>query len=1067
MRPLPTMTLILTWALLGLSPLAAQSDPLGFVRDPHFHDGRIVFSFRGDLWEVAEDGSDPRQITYLNDARDAKPRYSPDGRWIAFTSNRNGNNDVYVMPSAGGEARRLTWHSGSDQVGYWTPDGEGILFSSSRGPMAWESPLYTIGVDGDLPVAIPMGAGATGMFSQDGRRLVFNRRAYRDPKRNYRGSNTTDVWVTELGSGTFRQLTDPVLEEYKEHVHDPYPMFGADGWIYFSSDRDGRINIWRVRPEGGEGEQITHYTRGGVRFPSMSPDGTTITYHHDFDLWVLPLDEQEPRRVPVDLGWIVDRNLTEVVSTADEAENFAPSPDGAYLAVDFHGEIFTVPTEEGVGEVLRTTESAWRQGNPLYSPDGRYLAYLSDESTEEEVWLFELETGARRKLTDQASKKSLVLWSPNSERAFFTSGTTLFAAEVGGGATEIANNPAGGYTLTQVSPDGRWLIMHRSDDHQNVEVVLYDTREREEYNVTNDPARDSGGMLTPDGKTVLFLSNRDAGTAQIFRIDLEVPAEDPDDPLVRERLRQMEEESAEPDPDATFQLTVDLTDIGQRAVQLTDGDDGVSSAFLSRDGDAVYYVSGSGSDRALWSLAIDGEGEPRKVADGEFQSLVVTADGKTVFYRQGDEIRKLPLADREATQVRFNLAFTVDKREEWREMFDEFYRHWKYSYVEEDLHGYDWDAIRRRHEPLVEKIRQTEDFYMLVEEMLFELEASHTGVRPPPSGDGPGGGSGMDPNATRFPGFEVQPDGRGLRVTHVYRDGPADKAWLELEVGDYLVAINGTPVGPTDNYWRLLTGLLNEYVTVTVAERPGAPASDFRDLRILTVPSLSSIKYEDWVTRNREYVDSVSGGRIAYFHMRSMNQGTLDRLTQEIDESFYKQGMILDVRYNGGGNIDRQLMDVLLRRPYEYTWTRTGSPMWGRRPMQLIAGPQVMIENWRSNSNAEMVPHAFKHLGLGTLVGTPTNGAVVSARSQSLLDGGSVRIPATRVVSYDPTQPNNFGFDLENYGVPPDIFVRSSPEDELRGFDRELHTAVEEALRLLASGTWQYETGKGRGGSGR
>jgi tricorn protease len=224
------------------------------------------------------------------------------------------------------------------------------------------------------------------------------------------------------------------------------------------------------------------------------------------------------------------------------------------------------------------------------------------------------------------------------------------------------------------------------------------------------------------------------------------------------------------------------------------------------------------------------------------------------------------------------------------------------------------------------------------------------------------------------------------------------------------------------------------------------------------VPSLSNVKYDDWVARNRAYVDSVSGGKIAYFHMRGMNQQVLDQLTQDIDEYFYKQGMIIDVRYNGGGNIDMQLMDVLLRKPYQYTWTKTGSPVWGRRPQQLIAGPQVMMTNWRSNSNAEMVPHAFKALGLGPVVGTPTNGAVVSAPNYPLLDGGSVRIPGTRVVSYDPTKPNNFGYNLENYGVPPDIFVKSSPEDELRGLDRELLTAVQEAMKLLANGRWQHIT---------
>jgi tricorn protease len=427
----------------------------------------------------------------------------------------------------------------------------------------------------------------------------------------------------------------------------------------------------------------------------------------------------------------------------------------------------------------------------------------------------------------------------------------------------------------------------------------------------------------------------------------------------------------------------------------------------------------------------------------------------------------MPLASRTKTPVRFALTFAVDKREEWREMFDEFYRHWKYSYVEEDMHGFDWAGIRRRYEPLVDKIGQTEDFYMLAAEMLNELNSSHSGITAPADpdddegGGGRGGGAGtgpIRPNQTQFTGLELKPDNRGLAITYVYKDGPADKPWLDVKTGDYVLAINGTRLSPTDNYWKQLTGLLNEWVTVTVAARPDAPAAEQRQLRIRTVPSLSNIKYSDWVARNRAFVDSVSGGKIAYFHMRGMNQQVLDQLTQEIDQYFYKQGMIIDVRYNGGGNIDMQLMDVLLRKPYQYTWTKTGSPVWGRRPQQLIAGPQVMMTNWRSNSNAEMVPHAFKALGLGPVVGTPTNGAVVSAPNYPLLDGGSVRIPGTRVVSYDPTQPYNFGFNLENYGVPPDIFVKSSPEDELRGLDRELLTAVQEALKLLANGRWQNIT---------
>jgi tricorn protease len=1082
-------------AVAGL-PAVAQNTAtgnaqLGFARDPHYHNGQIVFSFRGNLWRVNEDGTDARMLTRL-DARDTKPRFSPDGRWIAFTSNRNGNADVWVMPAEGGEARQLTWHSGNDDVQYWTPDGNAILFSSSRGPMAWESPLYTVSIDGGLPMAIEMGAGAAGMFSQDGSTLVFNRRRYPDPKRHYRGSNNTDVWVMDVQQATFRQLTDTRLEDYREHPHDAYPMHAADGWIYYMSERDGIFNVWKVR-EGSEPVQVTRHARGGVRFPAMSPDGRTVTYSNEFDLWVLHVDQQEPRRVPVDLGYIVDRNLTEIVSTANTADTFSPSPDGAYLAVDFRGEIFLVPSEEGVGERRRITESAWRQSNATYSPDGRSIAYLSDESSEQEVWLLDLDTGERRKLTTQPSKKTPVQWSPDARRVFFTSGTTVFAVDVASAeASAVADNPAGGYTLTQVSPDGRWLAMHRNNDFQNVDVVLWDTQERREHNVTDHPARDTNGLLTPDGSRLVFLSNRDAGTTHLFAVELAMPVDDPDDPLVKERRRQVEgetgsraggaggrgggPENAAANAAQPFDLRLDTRDIGRRAVQLTSGDDAVSNPFLSADGRTVHFLAGTGDERALWAVDLDGT-DRRKIADGQFQAIQVTADGRTVFFREQNAIQKMTLAGRTKTPVRFQLSFAVDKREEWREMFDEFYRHWKYSYVEEDMHGFDWTGIRRRYEPLVDRIANTDDFYMLAGEMLFELNSSHSGISAPSGntggppaggrGGGPGGGQ-LEPNRTRFLGLELEPDDRGLRIEWIYRDGPADKAWLDVNEGDYVLAIDGTQVGPQDNYWKLLTGLLNEYVTVTVAASPAAPPAEHRDLRIRTVASLNNIKYEDWVTRNREYVDSVSGGRIAYFHMRSMNQAVLDRLKQEIDQYFHKQGMIIDVRYNGGGNIDMQLMDVLLRRPYQYTWTKTGSPVWGRRPQQLIAGPQVMLANWRSNSNAEMVPHAFSHLELGTLVGTPTNGAVVSAPNYPLLDGGSVRIPGTRVVSYDPAQPNNFGFDLENYGVPPDIWVRSSPQDEIRGFDRELNTAVEEALRLLATGRWQHVTTDGEpAGNGR
>ncbi|MCP4711814.1 MAG: biopolymer transporter Tol, partial [Planctomycetes bacterium] len=215
--------------------------------------------------------------------------------------------------------------------------------------------------------------------------------------------------------------------------------------------------------------------------------------------------------------------------------------------------------------------------------------------------------------------------------------------------------------------------------------------------------------------------------------------------------------------------------------------------------------------------------------------------------------------------------------------------------------------------------------------------------------------------------------------------------------------------------------------------------------------------YQEWVEKNREFVEAATDGQIAYVHIRSMNQTYLEQFRQEVDQYFNRKGMIIDVRFNGGGNIDQELMDILERKPYQYTWSKSSSAVWGRRPKQTIVGPKVMLTNWRSNSDAEMTPHGFRHLGLGRLVGTPTNGAVVSAGSYRLLDGGSTRIPGTRVVNFDPTKPNNHGYSLENYGVPPDVWVENTPADNIKGFDRVLQTAVDEIMQMLKKGKWQYE----------
>ncbi len=479
-------------------------------------------------------------------------------------------------------------------------------------------------------------------------------------------------------------------------------------------------------------------------------------------------------------------------------------------------------------------------------------------------------------------------------------------------------------------------------------------------------------------------------------------------------------------------------------MQLTRGEEAAGSFFVSADGKLVYFTSADDKGRGLFSITIEGK-DRKRVADGVFANLTPTRDRKKVFYAQDGEVYQMELAgEKKKSRVEFALSVKVDKRAEWAQMFDECWRVMKYRFYDEKMHGVDWAAMKARYEPLLTYVGENQDLYDIANEMIGELNASHVGVSGPPSRQVP------PQFTTRFLGFELDPAGGAYRISHIYRDGPADKEWLGLKVGDMVLAIDGRAVRPPENVWRALNDPLNEYVTVKIGS--AADPRVTRDVRIRTVPSLGDIKYEEWVQKNREIVEKATNGQIAYVHIRSMSAGPLKRFQNEINEFWDKKGIIVDIRYNGGGNIDQELLDILERRPYQYWNNRWGSRTWGRRPRQAIAGPKVMLINFRSGSDSEVTPLGFRQLGLGRIVGNTTAAAVIATGSHALINGGTIRTPGSLVVTYDPTKPNNYGINLENYGVDPDVWAENTPEDELKDVDRELQAAIDEVLRMLKAG---------------
>lgn len=1085
---------------LGYAALAAMAvpysggaqpsaEPIKFARYAHVaNDGTLAFTWQDDIWVADQNGGNPRRLT-AHVARDFMPRFSPDGQWIAFTSNRLGNNDVYVVPVSGGEPKQLTWFTGDDQALNWTPDGKAIVMSSARGAQAWGSPLYLLPLDGSQPRPMGMDIGRSGMIKQDATLVAFNRSLPSYWRKGYRGNSNADIAVQDLKTGQITELTDTDLQAFKGFTHDVHPMWGADGMIYFASERDGIFNLWRIAPTGGAPQQVTTHKDDGVQFPAISPDGRRIVYENNFDLWTVDVPGGAPRRLSLRIAADQKENAISTLTTTNRADGFAPSPSGDYVAVDFRGEIVIVPTESGIGERTVVTQSPWRERYQTYSPDGRRLAYVSDESGEEEVWVYDLATAQRRKLTTQPSVKGDLTWAPNSQKLAFTGNNRLWEVDASGGAVrELAYNQAGGFVVGQYSADGNWLTYTKRDDDQNADVFVFDVRTRREVNVTRNPFNDNNGVMTPDGKHVLFTSNRDNGVAQLFAVSLAKLREDPNDPLVRERLRRAANGGARGErgdsaavpagagaaagaaaAPAGLTVTIDADGIDGRALQLTRGAQAVGAFFLSRDGRTVYFTVGGGGgfggggqqpavdpespNVGMFAMNVDGTNR-RRIAGGLFPQLTPTADRRAVFFRRasrggdgeggsGVEISKLVLATpQRAEPVNFAFPVMVDHRAEREQLFEEAWRVMKYRFYDEKMHGRDWDAIRQQYKPLLKHVATNEDVYDLANEMIGELNASHTGVNGPPSREMP------RVYTTRYLGVELEPSEAGrYRVGHIYKAGPADKEWLDIAKGDYVLAINGQELKSGENYERLMATAMNEYIPVRLAKSPSGEGA--RTVRIASVTSLTDIKYEEWVATRREQVEKETNGEIAYVHIRAMNQPSLARFRNEIDQYSNKKGIIVDIRYNGGGNIDQELIDILERQPYQFWNNRNGSRTWGRRPRQAIAGPKVMMINARSGSDSEVTPMAFRQLGLGRIVGNPTAAAVIATGSYTLINGGTIRTPGSLVVTYDPTKPNNYGENLENLGVPPDVWVKNSPNDEVKGIDRELKTAIEEAMKML------------------
>jgi tricorn protease len=1076
------------------------------VRYPSYSNGRIAFTYLGDIWTADENGGNIQRLT-VNKARDAYPRFSPDGKWIAFSSDRNGNLDVFIMPANGGTAKQLTHHSADDTVLGWAPDGTGVLFSSQRGE-DFMGLLYVVSVNGGMPWRAGPDMGNAASFSPDGKRIAYNPKGQVYWRKYYRGSYATDVWIEDVSAKKFTQMTD-------FDGLDSWPMWGKDG-IYFVSDRDGGglTNIWRIAESGGKAEKVTQFKAGDVRFPSISADGRVIVFEHDFGVWKLDTATKRATPIKLDIDAEGQENEDEIMSFASTADDYDLAPNARRIVVSTHGELFTVPVEEG--DIKQLTDSPARDVNVEYSPDGKWVAFISDRSGREELYVVAIDgTGEPQKLTDIDALKNGYRWSPDSkEIAFTSSDSKLRKINVGTKQiTELDSSQFGNISAPEWSPDGKWLTYSKADESRtsDIYVLASSGTEKTPHKVTFDSYDERGPRFSPDGRKLFFIRSESAGgggggggfgnaSIQLYSVGLEKLDRDPDDAEDRPEADNTQAAPGGVDaegnpirrpagPRPPHETKMDWAGMKHRTRQITRMPFAVGNYVLAPDGRTIVFVSSepnnAGATPVIYSIQDDGRRLTRITAgaapqgDGEggppgggggfgggLGDLNISRDGRTLFFRERDGIYSMTLGGAAGAaaagrptgaggagggeagrrRISFNVRVKVNRPAQWAEMFGDAWRTMKYRFYDPKMHGMDWDAARAKYEPLVKDVGDRQELMNIINEMIGELNASHTGAAPAP------GGRGGAAVSTGNLGIDFAPDtaaGR-YKVSYVYEGGPADKDWVKVNVGDYLIAIGGKEVKAGDEYWELLNDRLNRKVEVTLNNKPTAEGAWKARIETMNSQAYSTLRYERWVKERRQQVDQASGGRIGYLHIRAMDQPSLRKFEKEIREFRNKEALVIDQRWNGGGNIEQELLAILVQRNYQI-WQPRGVEASGR-PFAGYFGPKVVLQNWRSASNAEMFPAGFKALGLGKTIGTPTMGAVIGTGSYSLIDGSTVRTPGVGVYLADAKHTN-----MENYGVQPDIRVDNSPEDNLAGRDRQLDTAVDELLKQLG-GTRRNQT---------